>query len=65
MALQVHEIKFKLYAESRAEADALETELLEFVRYKREQNIAVTASKLMKALRQFRNSYIVNNFLKL
>lgn len=65
MALQVHEIKFKLYAESRAEADALETELLEFVRYKREQNIAVTASKLLKALRQFRNSYIVNNFLKL
>lgn len=65
MALQVHEIKFKLYAESRAEADALETELMEFVRYKREQNIAVTASKLMKALRQFRNSYIVNNFLKL
>lgn len=65
MALQVHEIKFKLYAESRAEADALETELMEFVRYKREQNIAVTASKLLKALRQFRNSYIVNNFLKL
>ena len=65
MALQVYEIKFKLYAESRAEADALETELMEFVCYKREQNIAVTASKLMKALRQFRNSYIVNNFLKL
>ena len=65
MALQVHEIKFKLYAESRAEADALEAELLEFVNYKRKQNIAVTASKLMKALRQFRDSIFVNNYLKL
>lgn len=65
MALNVYEIKFKVYAESQAEADALQTELFEFVSEKREQNIAVTANKIMKALRQFRNSYIVNNFLKL
>ena len=63
--LQVYEIKFKVYAESQAEADALQTELFEFVNEKREQNIAVTASKIIKALRQFRNSYIVNNYLKL
>lgn len=65
MALQVYEIKFKLYAESQAEADALQTELLSFVKYKREQGIAVTASKLMKALQQFKNNIFVNNYLNL
>lgn len=63
MALQVYEINFKLYAESQAEADALQTELLAFVREKREQGIAVTASKLMKAVRQFKSNVFVNNYL--
>jgi hypothetical protein len=65
MGLHVYEIKFKLYAESQAEADALQTELMEFVNDKREQRIAVTASKLIKALRQFGNTILVNNYLKL
>lgn len=63
--LKVYEIKFKVYAESQAEADALQTELFEFVNEKREVNIAVTASKLIKALRQFGKSILVNNYLKL
>ena len=63
--LEVHEISFKVYAESKAEADALQTELLSFVRDKREQGIAVTANKLLKALRMFKGNMIINNFLKL
>lgn len=63
--LQVHEISFKVYAESQAEADALQTELLSFVQDKREQGIAVTAGKLLKALQMFRGNMIVNNYLKL
>jgi hypothetical protein len=62
--LQVHEIKFKLYAENQAEADALQAELLAFVREKREQGIAVTASSLIKALQQFKSNIFVNNYLK-
>ena len=62
--LKVYEIKFKLYAESQAEADALQTELLTFVRDKREQGIAVTANKLIRALQQFRTNVFVNNYLK-
>jgi hypothetical protein len=65
MALQVFEAKFKLYAESQAEVDALQAELLAFVRDKREQGIAVTASSLIKALQQFRSNIFVNNYLKL
>lgn len=63
--LEVHEISFKVYAESKAEADALQTEILSFVREKREQGVAVTASKLLKALRMFKGNMIINNFLKL
>lgn len=65
MALQVYEIKFKLYAESQAEADALQAELITYVREKREQGIAVTAGKLIKALQQAKGNIFVNNYLKL
>lgn len=64
MALQVYEVKFKLYAESQAEVDALQMELLSYVREKREQNIAVTASKLIKVLQQFKSNIFVTNYLK-
>lgn len=64
MALQVYEIKFKLYADSQAEAEALELELLSFVREKREKGVAVTASKVIKALQQFKNNVFVTSYLK-
>lgn len=64
MALQVYEVKFKLYAESQAEVDALQTELMSYIRKKREQNIAVTASKLIRALQQFKSNIFVTNYLK-
>jgi hypothetical protein len=64
MALQVYEVKFKLYAESQAEVDALQMELLSYVREKREHNIAVTASKLIRALQQFKSNIFVTNYLK-
>lgn len=64
MALQVYEIKFKLYADSQAEAEALESELLSFVREKREKGVAVTASKVIKALQQFKNNVFVTTYLK-
>lgn len=63
MALQVYEIKFKLYAENQAEVDALQTELMAFVRSKREQGVAVKASRLIKAIQQFRNNIFVHNYL--
>lgn len=63
MPLQVYSIEMKIYAESKAEADALQAELLEFVRYKREQGVAVTASKFMKAIQSFKNNIFLNNYL--
>lgn len=63
MALQVYKVEFKLYAESQAEVDALQTELMAFVREKREQNIPVKASRVIKAIQTFRNSIFVHNYL--
>ena len=63
MPLQVYEVKFKLYAESQAEVDALQAELLSFVRGKREQGVAVKASRVIKAIQTFKNSIFVHNFL--
>jgi hypothetical protein len=63
MALQVYNIEIKVYAESKAEADALQAEFLAFVRDKREQGVAVKASRVIKALQQFKNNIFVNNFL--
>ena len=65
MALQVYSVELKVYAESKAEADALQAELYSFVNNKRNQGIAVTASKLIKALQRFRNNIFVNNYLTL
>jgi hypothetical protein len=61
--LKVYEISFKVYAESKAEADALQTELISFVRDKREQGVAVTASKLLRALQNFKSNPFVTNYL--
>lgn len=65
MALSVYSVEMKVYAESKAEADALQAELYSFVNHKREQGIAVTAGKLIKALQRFRDNVFVNNFLNL
>lgn len=53
-----------VYADSQAEAQALQQELLSFVKHKREQGIAVTASRLIKALQDFKNNIFVTNYLR-
>lgn len=63
MALGVYKVEFKVYAESQAEIDALQTELMAFVRDKREKGLAVKASRLIKAIQQFRNNIFVHNYL--
>jgi hypothetical protein len=63
MELGVYKVEFKVYAESQAEADALQTELMAFIRDKREQGLAVKASRLIKAVQQFRNNIFVHNYL--
>lgn len=53
-----------VYAESQAEAEALQRELLAFVQQKREQGIAVTASRLLKALQTFKDNIFLTNYLR-
>lgn len=62
--MKAYKIDMWVYAESQAEADALQAELLSFVRDKREQGIAVTASRLTKAMQMFKNNIFVTNYLR-
>ena len=64
MALQVYEIKFKLYAESQSEADALQAELLAFVREQREKGVAVTANKMIQVVQQVKGNVFLTNYLR-
>lgn len=59
-----YKINLFVYAESEAEAKKLEKSLFDFVCSKREQGIAVSASRLYSAVEKFKNNIIVNNYLK-
>ena len=63
MALDVYKVEFKIYAENQAEVEALQTELMAFVRDKREKGVAVKASRLIKAIQQFKHNIFLHNFL--
>lgn len=63
MALDVYKVEFKIYAENQAEVDALQAELMAFVREKREKGLAVKASRLINAIQQFRHNIFVHNYL--
>lgn len=62
--MKAYKIDMWVYAESQAEANALQIELLAFVQQKREQGIAVTAEKLIKALQSFKNNIYLTNYLR-
>lgn len=62
--MKAFKIDMWVYAESQAEAEALQQELLAFVQQKREQGIAVTASRLLKALQTFKDNIFLTNYLR-
>lgn len=57
-------ITFYVYCESEAEAKELEMALYNFVNAKREQGVAVRASKLTEALNKYKDNFFVTNFLR-
>lgn len=59
-----YEIRFNVYAESQEEADRTSAALRAFVDGKARLGIAVTADKIFQALERWKNSYMVNNYLK-
>lgn len=57
-------ITFYAYCESDAEVKELEKALYDFVNAKREQGVAVRASRLTEALGKFKDNIFVTNFLR-
>ena len=62
--MQPYKIEFYIYAENENEAKELSNALYCFVSSKREQGVAVTASKLTQAINKFKDNYFVTNYFK-
>lgn len=62
--MQPLQITFYAYCESEAEAKELEKALYDFVNAKREQGVAVRATKLTEAINQYKDNFFVNNFIR-
>ena len=59
-----YEIRFRVFAETQEEADRTSAALRSFVDGKARLGIAVTADKIFRAIERWKDSYMVNNYLK-
>lgn len=58
------EIRFNVYANSQAEADATSAMFRQFVDDMAAKGIAVTAEKLSKAVAKWKGNYFVTSYFK-
>lgn len=56
-----YEVKFNIYAESQAEADAVSQVVKAFISEHAQKGIAVTAAKVTEAVRRWGDNPIVRN----
>lgn len=59
-----YEVRFNVYAESQAEADAASAAIKAFISAKARTGVAVTAAKLTQAVEKWGDNYFVNNYFK-
>ena len=59
-----YEIRFNVFAESQEEADRAARAIRAFVDDKARLGIAVTANKILNAVQRWKDSYMVNTYLK-
>ncbi len=62
--LQPYKIDMYVYAESKDEADRLQSAMKAFVNRQRERGVAVTAQRLNTLLDQWGSNPIISNFLR-
>ena len=62
--MKPYKVQFFLYAESQEEVDELERALFDFVNEKRNMGIAVSATKICRALNSFKGNILLNNYSK-
>ena len=64
MMMQGFEVKFNVYAESQAEADAVSAAIKEIINENARQGIAVTATKITEAIRKWGNNPFLRGYFK-
>ena len=62
--MKPYKVAFYVYAESPEQAEALQSELNNFVREKYNSGVLVTASRLIEALTRFKKNVLVDSFLR-
>ena len=56
-----YEVKFNIYAESQAEADALSRAIIDFISVNAKNGIAVNASRCLQAVSRWGNNPFIKN----
>ena len=56
-----YEVKFNIYAESQAEADAVSQAFKDFISDNARQGVAVTAARISEAVRKWGNNQFIRN----
>ena len=56
-----YEVKFNIYAESQAEADALSKAIIDFISVNAQNGIAVSASRCLQAVSNWGNNPFIKN----
>lgn len=59
-----YEVRFNVYAESQAEADAASAAIKAFISAKARTGVAVTATKLTQAVEKWKDNYFVIQYFK-
>lgn len=63
-AMQGFEIRFNVYAESQAEADAATEAIKAFISARAKEGVAVTARKLTDAVARYKDNYFVTQYFR-
>lgn len=62
--MQGYELKFNVYANSQAEADATTTAIKSFISELAARGVAVSATKLSAAISKWKNNPLIINYFK-
>ena len=62
--MEGYEIRFRVYADSQAEADQASRAIKDFISSSAKKGIAVTAVRLAEAVERWKDSYLVTNYFR-
>jgi hypothetical protein len=62
--MEGYEVRFRVYADSQAEADQASRAIKDFISAAAQKGVAVTALRLTEAVERWKDSYLVTNYFR-